>query len=357
MDRMIMHLGGKSLGAGQPVFVVFEAGPTHTGLETAKQLVDVAVGAGADAVKFQIGNPSRLISSREVMFTYGWLADRETGRIEQVTEPLLDILRRREMPWEHWRELVAYCRDKGIIFFSTVSDEERIPLLAELGLETVKICSGDINHHSLLRKVAGYDWSVQVDTGSSTIGEVEAAVDVLGRAGCREIIINHCPSGYPARLDGVNLRVLTTLQQMFPYPVAFSDHTPGCDMDLAAVALGADMIEKTITLDRTTRGPEHVMSLEPHEAADFVRRIRDLEQALGDPRRLLSPEEDSRRLLVRRSLFAARDLAAGETLAREDLEYSRPGDGIPAHLDELVLGRTLARDVAKGEKLAHGDFR
>lgn len=356
MASKIVTLGGKGIGEGRPVFIVFEAGPTHNGLESAKKLVDVAAGAGADAVKFQLLDAERMVSSRDVVFSYERLVDRASGETETVSEPLLDILKRRELSRDEWRELIAYCRGKGLEFFSTATDEEEVDFLAGLGVKTVKICSGDVNYHRLIRYAAGKDWSIQLDTGSSSIGEVERAVDELEALGFEDIIINHCPSGYPARLDGINLRVVPTLRTMFKYPVAFSDHTPGRDMDIAAVALGASMIEKTITLDRTTRSPEHIMSLEPGEAAGFVRAIRELEMALGNTRRVVTAAERTKTQGARRSLFAARDLAPGEVLAAADVAYARPGDGIPADMDRLVIGRTVRKAVAKGAKLALFDF-
>ncbi len=335
----------------RPVSIVFEAGPTHDGLVTAKALVDVAAGVGADAIKFQIVDAKKIVPSKETLFTYEVLKSRDTGEREIVTESLQAILSRRELTFPEWAELIAYCKEKKVLFFATISNTEEMEFLAAAGCACVKICSGDINYHHLLRLAARFPWVVQIDTGNATIGEVEQAVDVLEQAGCRKIIINHCPSGYPARLESINLRTVHTLRQMFPYPVAFSDHTPGATMDIAAVALGVDMLEKTITLDRCIRSPEHIMSLEPHEAADFVRTIREVETALGNPRRIMTPEERSQPPVARRSVVAARDIAAGEILKQEMLDYARPGDGLPAHLDYLVLGKKVRRTVKQGEKL------
>lgn len=352
-----LEIGGRVIGTGEPTYVVLEAGPTHDGYETACKLVDVAAQAGADAVKFQVVDADALVPDRELQFSYEYLADRETGRTEHVSESLWEILKRREMSREEWRRLAAYCADKGISFFSTATSGSEMDFLSELGVGTIKICSGDITCHHLLRLAAGYDWAVQVDTGGATLAEVEQGIEVLEAAGCDRIIVNHCPSGYPARLESINLRVLTTLQQMYPdYPVAFSDHTPGADMDIAAVALGAHMIEKTITLDRTIRSPEHIMSLEPDEAAAFVRTLRGVESALGSPRRLMTVEERRSRLVARRSVYAGRDIALGQVIDQADVAYARPGDGIPAERDGLVLGRKAKRDIARGDKLSFSDF-
>lgn len=342
-------------GQKKRVGIVFEAGPTHDGLLTAKTLVDMAADAGADAIKFQMVDARKIVPSRETLFTYDVLKNRETGERETVTEPLQDILSRRELTVPQWEELIAHCRMRGILFFATVSNSDEMRLLADAGCACVKICSGDISYHHLLREAARYPWAVQIDTGSATVGEVERAVDVLEAAGCGNIVINHCPSGYPARLESINLRVIQTLHAMFPYPVAFSDHTPGAVMDIAAVALGVDMLEKTITLDRCVRSPEHIMSLEPHEARRFVRTIREVEAALGAPRRILTTDERARSSVARRSVVAARDIAPGETLSQDMLDYARPGDGLPPDQDHLLLGRRCRRACARGERLFPSD--
>lgn len=351
-----LKIGKKYIGPEHPVYIVFEAGPTHDGLETAKKLVDVAVDAGADAIKFQILNAEQMVSSRNVIFTYNRLIDQETGETEEVSEPLLDILKRRELTWEEWNKLITHCRKKDIVFFSTVTNEEELHFLAENRVETVKICSGDVNFHFFLKQTANYDWIIQIDTGLSSIGEIETAVNILENCSCNKIIIHHCPSGYPARLEGINLGVIQTLLQMFPYPIGFSDHSIGHDMDIAAVALGANMIEKTITLNRTIRSPEHIMSLEPYDAREFVQTIRNLEVSLGDYRRVISEEEKKQRNAIRRSLFAARDIKKGEVVNQEMLKYARPGDGIPADMDVSILGRRLKRNISALQKLSFEDF-
>ncbi len=337
------------------VQIVFEAGPTHDGLQTAKALVDIAANAGADAIKFQIIDAKKIVPSKDTLFTYEVLKNKNTGEREFVTESLQEILSRRELTFSEWTELIAYCKSKNIFFFATISNEAEMQLLADAGCACVKICSGDINYHHLLRLAAKYPWAVQIDTGNATIGEVEQAVDVLETAGCHNIIINHCPSGYPARLESINLRVIQTLSAMFPYPIAFSDHTPGSTIDIAAVALGVNILEKTITLDRCIRSPEHIMSLEPHEARSFIQTIRDVETALGSPRRIMTATERALPPVARRSVIAARDIEAGELLTQDMLDYARPGDGLPPHLDYLILGKRCRTDHAQGERLFPSD--
>ncbi len=356
VEKQIVTVGNRKIGDGFPVFIVFEAGPTHNGFDTARKLIDIAAEAGADAIKFQILDARRLVPDRNTLFTYKYLVDRDAGVVEEVTEPLQDILMRREMSREEWEKLISYCRNKGLEFFATATEPDGLEFLINNNVNTVKICSGDINHFYLLEQASTYDWSIQLDTGCATLGEVEQAVDFLEERRFNRIVINHCPSGYPAEPEKVNLRIIQTLKSMFPYPVAFSDHSPSWHMDVAAIALGANMIEKTITLDKTTKSPEHIMSLEPHEASQFVKDIRKVEIALGRGRRVLKEDEKIRCLVARRSIFAARDIKAGEILTEDMIDYRRPGDGIAPSMAPSLLGKMLKRNVKCGEKLSFGDF-
>ncbi|WP_130472161.1 N-acetylneuraminate synthase family protein [Candidatus Magnetaquicoccus inordinatus] len=341
----MVTLGSRSIGDGAPCFITLEAGATHNGLASAKRLASLAASAGADAVKFQIFDPDRLVADKKQLFSYGILADRATGRVEQISEPLYDILQRRSMDTDSWRQLKNHCDSLGLLFFATVAFTEDVDLLVELGCQTVKIASADVNHFPLIRYAAASGLCIQLDTGNASIGEVEAAVDVVRSTGNERIIIHHCPSGYPARLDGINLNILPTLKQMFDYPIAFSDHTPGWEMDIAAVALGANMVEKTITEDRTTRSAEHQFSLEPPEMQLFVRTIRELEQAMGSSRRILHDVERQKHKAVRRSLFLRYARPAGHILTPEDIDFRRPGFGISPPETELLLGNRLRCDL------------
>ncbi len=346
-------IGDRLCGDEAPVFIVFEAGPTHSGMDSARRLIEVAAESGADAIKFQILDTDRLMGEKDVELTYKVLG---AAGPEDVTERLETILRRRELPPDGWRELKRYADKCGITFFATVDYPETLALVRELGCHAVKVASGDLNHYGWLDQVARAGMPVMIDTGSSVIGEVERAVEIITAAGNQDIIIHHCPSGYPARLESINLRIITTLRQMFEFPIAFSDHTPGWDMDIAAVALGATMVEKTLTLDRRTRSAEHIMSVEPAEAQRFVRAVRELEIALGRPRRIMSAEEAKGKLKARRSLFAARALRRGERLGDDMVDWRRPGTGIVPADAPRALGRTLARDVPAGAMLTWDDL-
>ena len=349
-------LGGKHIGDGEPCFVTFEAGPTHNGLDSAKRLARLAHKAGADAIKFQVFDPFRLVADPDLPFSYEVLVDQASGRTETVTEPLRDILARRRLEWDEWRELKRYCDGLNLLFFATVCFREDIDFLIEIGCPSLKIASADVNHLPLIRYAARTGTCLQLDTGSSSLGEIETAVDAIYAQGNPNVIIHQCPSGYPARLESIHLNVIPTLKRIFGCPVAFSDHTPGWDMDVAALALGVNLIEKTITEDRMTRSVEHVMSLEPADMARFIQTIRDVETALGQPRRVLTDAEKIRRIAARRSLHALHDLPAGHTLTEADIDYRRPGFGIPPDRLDEVLGRRLRTALSAGQRIEWRDL-
>ncbi len=353
----MIRFGKKGVGKGAPCFITFEAGATHDGINSAKTLVRHAAEAGADAIKFQIFDPDRLVADKSFLFSYDILADRAFNRIETVTEPLYDILKRRYLTPDEWHQVKRLSDDLGLAFFATVGFEADIDLLVALNCDSIKIASADIDHFPLIRQAARTGMCIQLDTGNATLGEVEQALEVCREEGNDRVIIHNCPSGYPARLESIHLNMITTLKQMFPdCGIAFSDHTPGWDMDVAAVALGADLIEKTITTDRTIRSCEHMFSLEPGEMATFVRAIRDVETALGQNRRILHSQEKERRKGIRRSTFIRRPVKKGERLNLEQVEFRRPGYGISPKAFETLCGKTVRSDLPAGHLLTLKDI-
>ncbi|MBT5874450.1 MAG: N-acetylneuraminate synthase [Candidatus Latescibacteria bacterium] len=353
----MIRIGDHPVGDTHPCFITFEIGPTHEGVESAKRLIQHASTAGADAVKFQILDPDRLVSDKTQMFSYSVLVDRDSGSTEIVDEPLYDILKRRHLADYEWRELKAFSDSLGMAFFSTVAFDDEIELLEDLGCHSIKIASADINHLPLIRRAAQTGMCIQLDTGMATLGEIETAVNVISSEGNQDIIIHQCPSGYPALLDSINLRIIPTLRQLFPYPVAFSDHSPGILMDVAALALGANLLEKTITENRMTPSVEHIMSLEPDEMHSFVRTIRDTETALGATRRVLTPDESSARLAARRSTFLTAEAKAGQSLNECTVEFRRPGYGLPPDIFVTLQDATINRDLNDGHMLRLRDLR
>ena len=352
----MVKINNTAIGDGYPCYITFEIGPTHDGLDSAKRLIKHAADAGANAVKFQISDPDREVSDKTQMFSYGILKNRETGEIETVEEPLYDLLKKRSLADEQWVELKKYSDEQGIDFFSTVDFKENIELLVKLGCHSIKIGSADVNHFPLIRQAAKTGMCIQLDTGMATLGEIERAVDVVRSEGNENIIIHHCPSGYPARLDSINLKIIKTLKKMFSYPIAFSDHTPGNEMDIAAVVLGANMVEKTITEDRMTPSVEHVMSIEPNEMKDFVRTIREVEIGLGTGRRVMHSEEIKKRNALRRSVFLIEPAKKGQRLGDCKVEFRRPGFGIHSDQFEFLKDNILVRNIDSGQMIQFSDL-
>jgi N-acetylneuraminate synthase len=345
-----VRIGNKSIGPGQPVFVIAEAGVNHNGdLKMARALIDVAVEAGADAVKFQTFRAERLVTPDAPKAEYQLQTSGDS-------ESQFEMLRRLELSADAHRELQSYCHERGIIFLSTPFDEEAVDLLDELGVPAFKISSGDLTNSPLLEHVAGRGKPVILSTGMSELSELIEAVSVLNLAGCENPVLLHCVSNYPAAPDEVNLRAMQTMRSAFDVPVGFSDHTEGIDVALAAVATGACVIEKHFTLDRTLEGPDHRASLEPAELRELVRSIRRVEKALGSGRKVPTASEMETARVARRSLVAARDIPAGATLERDMVVMRRPGTGLsPAALD-TILGQQTTREIAAGTLLEQDMF-
>ena len=345
-----IQVGNKLIGAAQPVFMIAEAGVNHNGdLKRARALIDVAVEAGADAVKFQTFQADRLATPDAPKADYQL---QTTGDAESQ----FDMLRRLELSPDAHRELQSYCHERGIIFLSTPFDDVAVDLLDELGVPAFKISSGDLTNSPLLEHVASKGKPVILSTGMSELSELIEAVSVLNTAGCENPVLLHCVSNYPADAAEVNLRAMQTMRSAFDVPVGFSDHTEGIDVALAAVALGACVIEKHFTLDRTLPGPDHRASLEPAELRELVRSIRRVETALGHGRKVPSASELETAKVARRSLVAACDIRAGTTLERSMVVMRRPGTGMSPGMIETLLNRRAVREIAAGTLLDEGMF-
>ncbi|HET6977572.1 MAG TPA: N-acetylneuraminate synthase [Pyrinomonadaceae bacterium] len=340
-----VQIANKLIGPQQPVFVIAEAGVNHNGdLKLARDLIDVAVDAGADAVKFQTFRADLLATSEAPKAEYQL---QTTGNAESQFE----MLQRLELSSDAHRELQAYCRERGILFLSTPFDEESVDLLDALGVPAFKISSGDLTNSPLLEYIAGKGKPVILSTGMSELSELIEAVSVLNLGGCENPILLHCVSNYPAEPAESNLRAMQTMRAAFDLPVGFSDHTEGLDVSLAAVALGACVIEKHFTLDRTLPGPDHRASLEPAELRQLVQSIRRIESALGNGRKVPTASEVETAKVARRSLFASVDIPAGATLKREMVMMRRPGTGLSPAILSTLVGQHAVRDIAAGTVL------
>ncbi len=335
-------IGERPVGLGNPVFIIAEAGVNHNGdMEIAHRLVDAAADAGADAVKFQTFRAEALATEAAPKAEYQL-------RNTEADESQLAMLKRLELSRDAHRTLSDYCRQRGIIFLSTPFDEEAADMLEELGVPAFKVSSGDLTNLPLLTHIARKGKPVILSTGMSNMDEVKMAVRVFTEAGGDELVLLQCVTNYPARAEDVNLRAMHTMREAFQLPVGYSDHTEGTEVALAAAALGACVIEKHLTLDRNLPGPDHKASLEPTELAALVRGIRRVEAALGHGRKECAESERETARIARRSLTAARDIAAGTQLTREMIAARRPGTGLPTAMLPQLVGRTLRVDIEAG---------
>lgn len=342
------EINARKIGPGQPTFVIAEAGVNHNGqLPVAKQLVDIAVDAGADAVKFQAFRAAQLASS----------SAGKAGYQKQTTSPAesqLEMLRRLELSEDAFRELQNHCRSRGILFLSTAFDEHSVDFLAGLDVPAFKIPSGEITNTPLLEHVAAKGKPVILSTGMATLAEIDQAMRCLNQSDASQIALLQCVSEYPADASRMNLRAMATLSDCFGVPVGLSDHSLGTEVSIAAVALGASIVEKHFTSDKSLPGPDHSASLEPAELKMLVTAIRNAEVALGDGVKQPTPEELRNAAVVRRSLVAAVDLEAGNLLDRSMVAFKRPGTGISVQLLPYLLGRKLRRNVEAGAMLELG---
>ncbi len=330
-------------------FIIAEAGVNHNGsFELARKLIDVAVDAGADAVKFQTFNAEKVVSKYAPKAEY-------QKKTTTADESQLEMVKKLELDKVAHEELLAYCRTRNIQFLSTPFDLESIDLLNKLGLEIFKIPSGEITNLPYLRKIGALKKEIILSTGMANLGEIEAALDVLTGAGAelKDITVLHCNTEYPTPFEDVNLRAMLTIKAAFPgVQVGYSDHTLGIEIPIAAVAMGATVIEKHFTLDKNMEGPDHRASLEPDELKVMVHAIRNIEKALGNGIKKPSPSELKNKPIARKSIVATRNIRKGEPFTEENLTVKRPGTGIsPMRWDE-VIGRKAEKDYQEDEEIS-----
>lgn len=338
--------------------VIAEAGVNHNGSDDlALQLVETAARCGADAVKFQTFSADKLVRKGAEKAEY---QKRETGDGDQYS-----MLKALEMSEDFHRKLLARCNELGIEFMSTPFDEEAADFLVALGMRRIKVPSGEITNHPFLAHLAGKNVPMILSTGMATLDEIHEAVGVIRSVRAQHgftasldgmLTVLHCTSNYPAAVEDVNLRAMTTITQATGLPVGYSDHTAGSTVSVAAVALGATVIEKHFTLDRNLPGPDHKASLEPDELADLVARIRDVERALGSPLKQPGASELPVRELVRRSVTLVRGVIAGQLITQQDVALMRPGNGIPPKDLITVIGKQATRDIEGGATLQWSDL-
>lgn len=329
-------------------FIIAEAGVNHNGrIDLAKKMIDVAVRAGADAIKFQTFTPEGIVSQKAPKAEYQKkTTDREESQLAMLKKLALDT--------DAHKVLVSYCRKKGITFLSTPFDLESIDFLNDLGLEIFKIPSGEITNFPYLRKIGGLKKRIIMSTGMADIKEISRAIKILIAAGTRKrnITLLHCNTAYPTPFKDVNLLAMITIRNTFNVRVGYSDHTMGIEMPVAAVALGAEVIEKHFTLDRGMEGPDHKASLQPKELEMMVRAIRNVETALGNGTKRPSPSEIKNRSAARKSIVASGEIKKGEVFTEKNITCKRPGTGVSPMKWHSVIGKKAKRNFKADELIA-----
>lgn len=361
-----IHIGSKSIRDWGRVFVIAEAGINHNGdMRLAKKLVDMAVTAGADAVKFQTFKAEEEVTKKLQKVEYQ--KDSEGDK-----ESYFEMIKKLEFDESQWRELIEYCKEKRIIFLSTPSEEVSARMLSRLGVPAFKIGSNDLVTTPMLEEIAGWGKPMILSTGMATVDEIKEAIETVGAAGNRDTILLHCTSSYPTPSQDLNLLAIETLRETFGCLVGFSDHSGGVEAAPLAVALGAVVIETHITLDKSLPGPDHSIALDLQEFTALVVAIRNIEVLdaetrkkeiaqtpnvelmLGNAEKRPTPAELEMRKATRKGIVARRDIQPGEVLIKEMLSFKRPYDGIPARLYKTLIGKEVAQDISQDEYIVEG---
>ena len=337
-----VEIGGHVVGPAHPCFVIAEAGVNHNGdLDLGRELVRAAASAGADAVKFQTFSADRLVTAAAPKAAY------QAERTDPA-ETQQSMLKHLELGAAEHRELMKECERQGILFLSSAFDEESADLLDELGVVAYKVPSGEITNLPYLRHLAGKRRCLIVSTGMSDMDEVSGAVAAIRETADVPIVLLHCVSLYPAPAEGSNLRAMETMRTAFGVPVGYSDHTEGFAVALAAVALGADMIEKHLTTDRALPGPDHAASLEPADLRTLIAGIRAVESARGDGVKRPLAAEAATAAAARKSIVAATDIPKGSVITQDMLVLKRPGTGLPPGAMAKLIGRRVRIAIEAG---------
>jgi N-acetylneuraminate synthase/N,N'-diacetyllegionaminate synthase len=332
------------------VYIIAEAGVNHNGdINVAKKLIDAAKEAGVDAVKFQTFKTEKII---------GKFANKAKYQIENTgeQESQYEMVKKLELSYEIFTRLKEYCDEKGITFISTPDETDSLDFLVDLGVSLIKIGSTEVTNLKFLKQISRKKLPIILSTGMSTLGEVEASLKAIYSEGNYDVTIMHATTDYPTMPEDVNLNAMITMREAFKVKVGYSDHTKGNEAAVAAVALGAVVIEKHFTLDKDMEGPDHKASLNPEELKDFVRAVRDTEKLLGDGIKRPTKREENIMEAARRSIVAARDLEEGTILDESMLEFKRPGTGLKPEFVSFVLGRKIKRSLKEDELIILDDI-
>jgi N,N'-diacetyllegionaminate synthase len=334
--------------------IIAEAGVNHNGdIGTAKRLIDLASDAGADYVKFQTFKAERLVSPSAQKAKYQIKNDKNSD------DSQLNMLKKLELSDADHKELISYCKSKNISFFSTAFDDEGISYLSSLNFDMFKIPSGELTNYPYLRAIAKTGLPVILSTGMASLDEIEKSINVLVSYGTKksEITVLHCNTEYPTPMIDVNLKAMLTIKEELGVKIGYSDHTLGIEVPIAAVALGAEVIEKHFTLDRGLKGPDHKASLEPNELKEMIKSIRNIEKAIsGNGIKEPSLSEKKNIDIARKSIHLSKDLTSGSIINEQDIISLRPGDGICTMNWESIIGQIVNKDLKKFTKLTLNDL-
>jgi N-acetylneuraminate synthase/N,N'-diacetyllegionaminate synthase len=336
------------------VIIIAEAGVNHNGdIQLAKKLIDIAAAAGVDYVKFQTFKAEKLVSKFAEKASY-----QKVNMNESDSNTQFEMLKKLELSMEQHHELVDYCKLKRIQFLSTAFDLESIDLLNSLGINLFKIPSGEITNLPYLKKIGALNKKVIISTGMCVMSEIQDAINELVKAGTakEKISVLHCTTDYPTAMQDVNLNAMLNIQKQLSLPVGYSDHTLGIEVPIAAVAMGATIIEKHFTLDKSFPGPDHIASLEPAELKAMVTAIRNIENALGTFEKQPSETEKKNMLVARKSIHVSKKLKCGDKITEDVLICLRPGDGISPMEWENIIGKKINKDMSAGSKISWGDL-
>jgi len=327
------------------VLIIAEAGVNHNGsIQLAFDLIDAAADAGADAVKFQTFKSENLVSKNTQKAEY-------QKRTSDALESQFEMLQKLELNFEDYKKLNDYCHERNIMFLSTPFDHSSIDLLNELELKIFKIPSGEITNLPYLRHIGSLEKKVILSTGMSILNEISDALNILIESGTKKenIVVLHANSMYPTPMEDVNLNAMRTIRQEFGVAVGYSDHTLGIEVDIAAVAMGASIIEKHFTLDKSMSGPDHKASIEPNELKAMVKAIRNIEKAIGNEMKIVTPSEQENRNIVRKSITANCTIKKGEKFTEDNLTTKRPGTGISPMKWDDIIGTIALNDYEADE--------
>ena len=341
-----VKIGERWIGDGEPIYIVAEVGINHNGdVDLAKEMIIEAKKCGVDAIKFQVFKADEFVSDQNSAYTY-----KSQGKF--VTEHILEMFKRYEFGVNEWKEIFEYCKKRNIEFFATPQNPSDLDfILSIIDIPVIKVGSDDLTNLELLEYYTKKNKPLIISTGMAYISEIEDAVNTIRNTGKKDLIVLHCVSSYPADVEEVNLREILTIKQAFDVVVGFSDHTIGCTAAVGAVVLGAKVIEKHFTLDKNLPGSDHWFSANPDEMRDLVSEIRFVERALGNSIIKPTPKELEMRKIARRSIVASKDIAKGDFISKDVVNYKRPGTGLPPKFLKYIIGKKVKIDIKRNEQI------